>query len=155
MTRQRKRTSRLGVRSSEVAVRRAIARAECILPGVPAPQGKRDARWQAVIRVGEYIESQPEAVWRSTLRWGKHARADVRTAVATCLLEHLLEYHFELIFPRVRRTALQSVRFASTFSQCWWFGQATRPQNAARVERLMRELRRRPERSHSTRRPPR
>ncbi|HEV2296008.1 MAG TPA: hypothetical protein VGR35_19340 [Tepidisphaeraceae bacterium] len=49
--------------SPEVAVQRAIARAERILPGKPARDGKRDLRWQAIIRVGEFIETQPEAVW--------------------------------------------------------------------------------------------
>jgi hypothetical protein len=49
--------------SSEVAVQRAIALAERILPGMPAPEGKRDPRWQAIIRVGKFIEAHPEAVW--------------------------------------------------------------------------------------------
>ena len=44
------------VMSPEVAVHRAIARAERVLPGKPAAEGKRDPRWQAIIRVGEFIE---------------------------------------------------------------------------------------------------
>ena len=128
--------------SPEVAVQRAIARAERILPGTPAAEGKRDPRWQAIIRVGEFVETQPEAVWQFAQRWGKHAQADLRTAVATCLLEHLLEHHFELLFPRVRRAALESVRFAETFRSCWWFGQAKAPRNTARVKRLESQLRR-------------
>ena len=48
--------------SPEVAVQRAIARAERILRGTPAPDGKRDRRWQAIIQVGQFIETQPEAV---------------------------------------------------------------------------------------------
>jgi hypothetical protein len=124
------------------AVRRAIARAESILPGLPAPDGTRDPRWQAIIRVGEFIESQPEPVWEFSLRWGKHRQADLRTAIATCLLEHLLEHHFDLIFPRLRREALSSARFADTFQRCWWFGQAEEPKNAARVKRLAAEIRR-------------
>lgn len=120
----------------EVTVQRAIARAERILPGTPAPEGKRDPRWQGIIRVGEFIEEEPEPVWEFTHRWGKHAQADLRMAVATCLLEHLLEHHFELLFPRVRRAALESPRFADTFGSCWWFGQAKTPKNASRIKRL-------------------
>ena len=128
--------------SPEVAVQRAVARAERILPGTPAPDGKRDPRWQAIIRLGEFIETQPEALWPFVERWGKHASADLRTAVATCLLEHLLECHFELLFPRVRRAALQSPRFADTFAGCWQLGQAKEPKNAARFKRLESQLRR-------------
>jgi len=91
--------------------------------------------------VGEFIESEPEAVWTFARRWGKHASADLRAAVATCLLEHLLEHHFELLFPRVRKEALSSVRFAETFEMCWSFGQALLPGNAGRVKRLRRKLR--------------
>src|SRR4051812_42387850 len=110
--------------SPEVTVERLIKRAECILPGRPAPEGKRDPRWQAIIRVSEFIETQPEPIWRFAHRWGKHAQADLRMAVATCLVEHLLEHHFESLFPRVRRAALESSRFADTFSMCWALGQA-------------------------------
>ena len=126
--------------SSEVGVQRAIGRAERILPGTLAPEGKRDPRWQAIIRVGEFIEMQPEAVWEFAHRWGKHAQSDLRTAVATCLLEHLLEHHFDLLFSRVRRAAIQSPRFADAFNSCWLFGQAKFPQNAVRIRRLKSEL---------------
>ncbi len=129
-------------KSPEVAVQRAIATAERILPGTPAPEGKLDPRWQAIIRVGEFIETQPEAVWQFAHRWGKHPQADLRAAVATCLLEHLLEHHFDLVFPRVHRATLDSPRFAKTFALCWWFGQAAAPKNAARIKRLESQLRR-------------
>jgi hypothetical protein len=65
-------------------------------------------------------------------------------AVSCCLLEHLLEHHFELLFPRVRRAALKSPRFADTFSSCYWFGQAKTSRNAARMKRLQSQLRRSP-----------
>jgi hypothetical protein len=133
---------RRSVMSPEVAVQRAICRAERVLPGTPAPEGTRDRRWQAIIRVGEFVETQPEPVWQFTHRWGKHAQADLRMAVATCLLEHLLEYHFESLFPRVRRAAIESTRFADTFASCWWLGQAKAPKNAARIKRLENQLRR-------------
>ena len=128
--------------SPEVAVQRSIARAERLLPGTPASDGKRDPRWQAIIRVGEFIETQPEPVWQFAHRWGRHAQADLRMAVATCLLEHLLEHHFELLFPRVRRAAIESSRFADTFNSCWSFGGAKTPKNAARIKRLQSQLRR-------------
>jgi hypothetical protein len=125
------------------ALQRAIAHAESILPGRRAPDNEHDPRWQATIRVGEFIEDEPEAVWEFARRWGKHAQADLRAAVATCLLEHLLEHHFDLLFTRVRDQALASVRFADTLSRCWSFGQSKLPGNAKRLEKLKRDLRRR------------
>jgi hypothetical protein len=73
-----------------MTVMAAIRRANAILPGRPAPDGQTDPRWQAVIAVGEFVEAEPEAVWAFVERWGKHANEDLRSAIATCLLEHLL-----------------------------------------------------------------
>lgn len=128
--------------SPEVSVLRAIAGAERILPGKPATEGDTDPRWQAIIRVGEFIDTQPELVWQFAHRWGKHAQSDLRGAIATCLLEHLLERHFELLFPRVRRAAMESSRFANTFGMCWRLGHAATSKNAARIRRLQSQLRR-------------
>jgi hypothetical protein len=126
--------------SSRANVNRAIARAQAILPGRPAPDGQPDPRWQAMIRVGEFVRDEPDAVWAFVRQWGKHAQADLRAAVATCLLEHLLEHHFDAIFPHARREALASVRFADTLGQCSRFGQSAEPANAARWSRLRREV---------------
>ncbi|HYE60557.1 MAG TPA: hypothetical protein VD997_01055 [Phycisphaerales bacterium] len=129
---------------STAAVNRAVARAERVLPGSPALPGKRDPRWQAIIRIGAFVETHPEEVWQFVQRWGKHAQLDIRAAVATCLLEHLLQAHFERIFPRVRSAAFESARFARTFQMCWQFGQAEEPANHARIKRLQSQLRRTP-----------
>lgn len=120
-------------------VARAIRKAEAVLPSAPAAEGKRDVRRQVIITVGEFVESEPEAVWEFAARWGKNADKDLRAAVATCLLEHLPEHHFDLIFPRVRRLARESRRFAETFAICSDFGQVTTEVNAKKVARLRRE----------------
>src|SRR5207248_3326080 len=79
-----------------------IARAERILSDRrrKPPEDGLDPRWQAVIKVGEFIETDPEQVWAFATKWGKHPSSDLRAAIATCLVEHLLELHFELVFPR-------------------------------------------------------
>jgi hypothetical protein len=128
-----------------VGVREAIAAADGGLPGEPVAEGI-DPRWQAVIAVGEYVESDPEPVWQFTLRWGAHPQEDLRDAVATCLLEHLLECHFEAYFPRVERAALTDAAFADTVQRCWPFGQAEEAGRAERFAALVRRLGR-PERS--------
>jgi len=70
----------------------AIAEAEAILPGQPAQDGAIDPCWQAIMTVEDFVRDEPEAVWNFILRWGCHADEDLRTAVATCLLEDLLKY---------------------------------------------------------------
>ena len=116
-------------------VDQAIADAERLLPGVPAEEGVPDPRWQAIIEIGESIESDPEAVWRFVARWGRHEQEDLRMAVACCLLEHLLEHHFERLFPRVQALAREDPLFAGTFHSCAKFGRSKRPENAARWDR--------------------
>jgi hypothetical protein len=95
-----------------MTVREAIAAAENILPGHTAPDGVEDPRWQAVIQISHFVAEEPEVVWPFVLRWGSHEDEDLRTAIATCLLEHLLEYHFDLIFPRVEAAVYGRIRLA-------------------------------------------
>lgn len=122
--------------SPEATLRRIIARTERLLPGRPAPDGESDPRWQAIIRIGDHIPEQPEAIWTFTVKWGKHPQEDLRTAVAVLLLEHLLEHHFELIYPRLRPEVERSKRFADTLRRCWWLGEASSPANARKLDRL-------------------
>jgi hypothetical protein len=123
-----------------MGVREAIRKADALLPGVPVKVGT-DPRWQAIIAVQDYIKSEPEAVWTFIHRWGGHSQEDLRDAVASCLLEHLLEVHFEAYFPQVERLALSDSLFGDTFLRCWQFGQAEESENAARFEALKTRLR--------------
>ena len=79
-------------------------------------------------------------MWAFIRRWGGHSQEDLRDAVATCLLEHLLEYHFEIYFPQVEALALADSLFGDTFLRCWQFGQAEEADNAARFEALKTRL---------------
>jgi len=120
----------------------AIQCAEQLLPGTPGGEAMADPRWQSIIAVGEFTESNPEQVWRFANRWGRSDDEDLRQAIATCLVEHLLEYHFELIFPLVEKAVQESALFARTFSACWKFGESLTPANARRFDRLLEEARR-------------
>jgi hypothetical protein len=126
--------------SRTMTVQDAIHLADAILPGAPAPEGQTDPRWQRIIAVGEYIQSDPEAVWEFVVHWGSHADGDLRAAIATCLLEHLLQSHFESLFPRVELRAGSDPLFADTVAQCWKFGQAATPANAARFDELVKRI---------------
>ena len=121
-------------------VNEAIAAAEAILPGKEAAGGEKDPRWQAIIAVADFVATEPEPVWLFVERWGVHPDDDLRSAIATCLLEHLLEHHFELIFPRVERLARSNPCFAEMVSWCWLFGDSELPENAARLNDLLAGL---------------
>lgn len=123
-------------------VEEAIAVAERLLPGVAAPEGETDPRWQAIIQLGDFIETDAEAVWEFIGRWGCHEDEDLRAAIATCLLEHLLDQRFEEYFPKVEVAVRSHRLFARTFVTCWKMGQAKEPGNAARFDRLQEECRR-------------
>jgi hypothetical protein len=98
-------------------------------------------RWQAAIALGELAESAPESVWTLVVSHGSRRHGDVRMAIATCVLEHLLEHHFDAFFPRVAIVAKNSRWFSDTFSCCYQMGQAESPRNARRWKRLRKRLR--------------
>ena len=85
-----------------------------------------------------FIESRPRAGWEFVERWGKHQSKDLRMAIATCILEHLLDHHFDLFFPRIEGLARSNRFFAEMVGGCWLFGDL---EHAARLHRLVAELR--------------
>src|SRR5262245_57243832 len=113
-----------------MTVKEAIVQAEKILPGDVEPDNEIDSRWQAIIEIGEFVKSDPEEIWHFISRWGTHVDDDLRAAVATCLLEHLLEHHFDVYFPKTKALVKKDFYFADTFSQCWKFGQSEEPSNS-------------------------
>ena len=90
--------------------------------------------------VGEFVESDPGDVWDFISRWGRHPQQDLRLAVATCLLEHLLEFHFGAYFHQVEQLALSDPLFGDTVRQCWQFGQTLEPGNAERFVSLTERI---------------
>ncbi|NVM57588.1 MAG: hypothetical protein HWN51_05660 [Desulfobacterales bacterium] len=47
----------------EITIQEAIREAEELLPGMPVPDGEEDPRWQAIIAIGEFIQTHLEEVW--------------------------------------------------------------------------------------------
>ena len=119
----------------------AIRRATAVLPGRSASVENEDPRWEAIIEVGHYIESNPEEVWQFISTWGGHSQEDIRNAIACVLLEHLLEFHFDLIFPRVEAAVESNVLFSDMFCRCWRFGQSELPTNAIKFDTLQEQCR--------------
>ena len=124
-----------------MTIDQAIVEAEAILPGQTAPQGELDPRWQAIIAVSEFTATHPEQVWLFARKWGAFPDADLRMAISTCVLEHLLEHHFDSFISRVEEAVRTDVLFADTVSHCWKFGQSTEPTRADRFDRLQAFIR--------------
>jgi hypothetical protein len=119
----------------------AIRSAEEILPGHAAAEGRSDPRWQAIITIGDFIEEEPEAIWPFIVRWGSTTDEDLRDAIATCLLEELLGWHFNRFFPLVEEVVRTNALFAETFSRCWKLGQAKEAGNAELFDGLRADCR--------------
>lgn len=124
-------------------VRDAIREAEKLLPGEPLPNdSEKDPRWQRIIDIGNFIQTNPNDVWVFTKKWGCHEQEDLRMAISTCLLEHLLEYHFDQIFPKIEEEIKKNPLFFDTFSHCSKFGQSELKDNSVKIDSLMEKYRR-------------
>lgn len=83
----------------------------------------------------------PRGILEFRSEWGSHEDEDLRAAIATCLLEHLLEHHFDTIFPPVEKAAKENQLFEDMFCGCRKFGQSEVQKNAERFDRLQKKCR--------------
>ena len=98
-------------------------------------------RWKAAIALGEYCKSDPKNVWPLTVKYGSSRKADTRTAIATCVLEHILEYHFDPYFDESLKIVREgNIRFCRTLATCWKFGQAQKKNNSLRFDRFKKRF---------------
>jgi len=127
--------------AAEANVHYAIQAAEALLPGKPTPEGDEDPRWQAIMKIEDFVETEPEAIWPFVLKWGSLPdEPDLSAAIAVLLVERLLQYHFDLIFPRVAAAARSNSSFASTFAKSWKLGQAKEATRAKQYDELLADL---------------
>jgi hypothetical protein len=124
-----------------MSISEAIKRANSLLPGAPVAEGEEDPRWQAIIGVGDFVETNPDEVWQFARRWAGYPQEDVRDAIACCLLEHLLEHHFRLILPRIEQAIAEDRLFADAFSRCWKFGLEAGTDDSKEFDRLQAQCR--------------
>jgi hypothetical protein len=100
-----------------MSVSAAIDRAKATLNREPVEEG-RDPRWQAIIDVGEYLGSDPQSVWTFIEELHNTQDEDLQSALATCLLEHLIEQHPQYRV-RAERLAAKSPEFHRMLEMCW------------------------------------
>src|SRR3954451_2034804 len=72
-----------------------------------------------LVRISAFIRTDPRPLWQFVIRWGCDPDHDLRIAVACCLLEHLLESHFEFCFSDMSTLAERDRFFATTVQSCW------------------------------------
>jgi len=118
-------------------LKEAIEAADALLPGAAAPEGDVDFRWRAIIRVGRFIQDEPHEVLQFVLRWGGHEDEDLRAAIATCLLEHLLEHHFNQTVSALADEIAQNPAFRSMCRLCWEFGDLEVPERRLKWRGLL------------------
>ena len=98
-----------------------------------------NTRWQAVIALAEHghCEHAPDVIWPLVVKWGSSENEDVRTAIATCVLEHILECHFDEYFEKTAVLVRSGNKeFGDTLSRCWKFDNANIPENNERWDDL-------------------
>jgi hypothetical protein len=111
-----------------------------IAKGLIGDRADNNVRWQACIVVGNYIQAMPERVWEAICKYGRSRDDDLRAAISTCLLEHLLNAHFEKYFPKCKKLVERSRYFANTLS-------TATVMSDDKLERVQRFLRSRAKRS--------
>lgn len=98
-----------------------------------------DCRWQSLIVIGEFIENHPEDIWSIVLEHASNSDEDMKTALATILLEHLLEHHFDNFVPKLRREIVdgKNLAVAKVLAKCWVFGN-TATTNWSEIQYLLK-----------------
>lgn len=104
--------------------------------------GDETGVWRAAEALGEYAKTDPDAIWPLVVKHASGANPEVRSAIATCVLEHVLEHHFDRYFPLVEAIVRSGNRcFAEAFKTCWKFGHAEEPDRAKRWDELLTQIR--------------
>ncbi len=114
---------------------KTIRRLEALLES-PA----RDQRWEAAAQLTDFATSKPYLVWPIVVRLGSSADEDLRQAVATCILEHVLEHYFVKYFPLLEKEIERgNPNLRDTLKLSWKLGQAETPENAKRWDKLLED----------------
>jgi hypothetical protein len=100
-------------------------------------------RWSAAAALGEYVFEYPDRAWPLVVRFGSSDIEDTRQAIATCVLEHILEHHFEAFFPLLEaEIAKGNENLIDTLQLCSKFGQSLEPSHTERWESFLARSRR-------------
>lgn len=107
------------------------------------PRRSENVRWGAACRLlgnWEYVRDNPKVVWPLVVKWGSVHSHDIRSAIACCVLEEILQFHFNEYFARCKDIVNRgNRRFAETLAMCWRLGEANEPHSRKALDRLLEE----------------
>lgn len=86
------------------------------------PDRNNSIRWRTFLLVGEYIRDFPSKVWPFIVKYGAVPNKDIRNGVASCLLEHILEYHYDKYLPEVEKLLFSNKNYIYIFKGSFFFG---------------------------------
>jgi len=97
--------------------------------------------WLAATVLSYFVEKYPAQLLRIIRSVAQDSSDDQRTALAKCILEHLMENHFDDVINMVSQETDAELRYAlvDILARCWPFGEAEKKSNWERVESLVRE----------------
>lgn len=99
-----------------------------------------DTRWKAAMELGWSCEEDPGWGWSLVVKWGSSEDDDARDAIACCVLEHILQYHFADYFEKcVQLIRGGNLNFGHTLSKCYRMGEAGLAANQKRIDDLLNE----------------
>lgn len=103
--------------------------------------GDESRIWKAAEQLGELAETEPRKIWSLVEKHGSSQNPEVRQAIATCVLEHVLQFHFDEYFSRVEQLINGgNSNFADTFRLCWKFDESWTNDDKRRWNALRSQL---------------
>jgi hypothetical protein len=97
-------------------------------------------RWAAAEAATEYAYTEPEKIWPLVIQFGSSDELDLRQAIASCVLEHVLEHHFETFFPHLEAAIRGgNAHLRHTLKLSWKLGRSEITANSERWDALLSE----------------
>jgi hypothetical protein len=97
-----------------------------------------DEIWQEAIRLAEYLDREPDRVFAIAMKALSIAReADTLDALATCIIEHILERNFSYFDHIEKEINRGNGRMIYALAMCRKFGESRNDVNAQRWEDLL------------------
>ena len=108
------------------------------LAGKLARDRRTPVRWGALECLEHYVETHPRRIWPVAAQLGRSPDPDLRGGVACALLEHLLQYHYDTYFPKIRdKIESGDQKMLEMLGICYRFGQAERHEDE--IDALLRK----------------
>lgn len=100
--------------------------------------GNESDRWAAAAELSEHVVSNSDRIWPTVLELASSDVEDIRQAVATNVLEHILEHDFDRFFPLIESEVKRgNENLRDSVRLCWKFGQSLDRRRSERWDALV------------------